>query len=887
MAITGNEIRKSFIQFFESKGHKHVRSASLVPHNDPTILFTNAGMNQFKDFFLGNQTPEFTRAVSSQKVMRAGGKHNDLENVGRTDRHHTFFEMLGNFSFGDYFKKEAIEYAWEYLTGILGLSEDKLAVSVYLEDQDSYDIWHGNIGIPAERIGRLGEKENFWSMGDTGPCGPCSEIHYQLYPLPDGKTVQKSLEDDDGTFLEVWNLVFMQYNRENDGTLSPLPKPSIDTGMGIERIASVVQNQKTNYETDLLSGLVQKVEKNAPAPKGSPEEIKVSGRVIADHIRATVFLIADGVNPSNEGRGYVLRRIIRRAARHGKELGYQPGFFTDLVDDFVPMMQESYPELVEARDYARILLEQEERRFSSTLNQGMKILDELLDELRSSGQKEAHGEDLFKLYDTYGFPVDLADDVLQDHGFTYDRQAFDQAMEEQRQRAKTAQDTKKVDLKVGQAYLNLLENGLGNRFIGYDLLETQTKILAVLKDGEKVEEIRQGDAVEVLLAETPFYAESGGQVGDSGEVVHDEFRIRINDTQTPVPGLNLSRGEVVGTTREKIEIPDDCPVLAKVSLSNRQAIQSNHTATHLLQAALRNVLGDHVKQSGSLVNAEKLRFDFSHYAPLTKEQLRDVESFINQSVRNNEDVAAAEMSFDEAVESGAMAIFGEKYGDHVRVVTAGASSKELCGGCHTSRSGNIGLVKIVSEESIAAGIRRIEALTGINALEYVQENLEILDEVAQKLKVPMSEVGERIDQMGLQSKEKDKQIERLQEEIQKAGAEKAMSQVKKIGSFDALMMQVDQEADLKSQAAILQKNIQSGIVLLGKTTDNEKISVILSVSKNLSKQLNAGQLIKDLAPIVSGKGGGSPVLAQCGGTNPSAWNEMNEELEKRLLATSQ
>ncbi|MCP4753282.1 MAG: alanine--tRNA ligase, partial [Proteobacteria bacterium] len=577
---------------------------------------------------------------------------------------------------------------------------------------------------------------------------------------------------------------------------------------------------------------------------------------------------------------------IRRAARHGKELGYPSGFFADLVDDFVPMMEDSYSEIAEVQDYVKILLEQEERRFSATLNQGMKILDDLLDRLKESGQQEVDGEEIFKLYDTYGFPSDLAGDILQDHGFSYNREAFDRAMEEQRQRAKAAQDGKKIDLKVNEVYLELLNDGLENTFVGYRDLEIKTRVLAVLKDGKRVREIQTGDPVEILLAETPFYAESGGQVGDEGEIEHDEFRVVVHDAQSPAAGLNIARGEVTNTAGEKIELDDSCSVWARVSPLKRLSTQRNHTATHLLQAALRTVLGDHVKQAGSLVNTEKLRFDFSHYAPVTQEQLRDIETLVNRSIRANADVVAEEMSFDDAVKTGAMAIFGEKYGDHVRVVTAGLTSKELCGGCHTSKSGNIGFLKIVSEESIAAGIRRIEAMTGRSALIFIQKNLQTLENVAQRLKVPLSDVGERIEQMEALAKARDKQIEQLQKEIQKVAADKAMSAVKTVGDFKTLSLKVEQNVDLKSQAIMLQKNIGSGVILLGKVAGKDKISVLLCITQDLTKQLRAGDLIKELAPIIAGRGGGSTNMAQCGGTNPSAWEEMVRELEKRLEKAS-
>ncbi|MGK0290233.1 MAG: alanyl-tRNA synthetase, partial [bacterium] len=763
--MTGNEIRSAFIQFFESEGHKHVRSSSLVPHNDPTILFTNAGMNQFKDYFLGNEVPEFTRAVTSQKVVRAGGKHNDLENVGRTDRHHTFFEMLGNFSFGDYFKEDAITYAWKFLTEVLQVPLDKLVISVYNDDQESYDIWHQKMGVPADRIARLGEKENFWSMGDTGPCGPCSEIHFEMNPV-EGKTTQQSLEEDDDRYLEIWNLVFMQFNRDSSGKLDPLPKPSIDTGMGLERIAAVMQNVQSNYDCDLFLPLAKTIGNKVKHQYGSNEETDVSCRVIADHLRASTFLIADGVLPSNEGRGYVLRRIIRRAARHGKQLGYQTRFFSDLVDDFAPMMSGNYPEIEESRDYAKIILGQEETRFSATLSQGVRILDELIENAQN---EKVHGAEIFKLYDTFGFPNDLAQDILEDHNLSYDHSEFSTAMEEQRKRAQEAQNTNKIDLKVSQVYLDLVKEFSANQFTGYKEFQTETKILSILKDGVVATEIKKGDQVEVMLEKTPFYAESGGQVGDTGEITHQDFRIRVTGTNSPVAGLNLSKGEIVDVVTETVAVKLS-QVTATLDSENRHATEYNHTTTHLLQAALRTVLGDHVKQAGSLVNPEKLRFDFSHYAPLTKEQIRDIETLVNKNIRLNQVVTSEEMDFDEAIKTGAMAIFGEKYGDSVRVITAGDSSKEFCGGCHTSNTGNIGLCVVTAETAIQSGVRRLEAVTGSAAVEYMQVNLDRVDRIAKLLKTSPVEIDERVERLEIQAKEKDKKIEELQKEIQQFAA---------------------------------------------------------------------------------------------------------------------
>ena len=881
--MTGNEIRSAFIKFFETKGHKKMRSSSLVPINDPTILFTNAGMNQFKDYFLGNETPECTRVVTAQKVLRAGGKHNDLENVGRTDRHHTFFEMLGNFSFGDYFKQDAIAYAWEFLTETLGLDKDKLAVSVYKDDQESFDIWHNEIGVPEDKIAKLGEKDNFWSMGDTGPCGPCSEIHFQLHPFKNGKTTIQSLEDDDGTYLEVWNLVFMQFNQEKDGARTALPKPSIDTGMGLERIASVVQGHDSNYGCDLFHDLLKKIAYKADYSLGERSEKDVSCRVIADHLRAAVFLIADNVVPGNEGRAYVLRRIIRRAARHGKELGFSPGFFAGLVSDFVPMMEDAYPEIRVNMNFVHIILEQEEQRFNTTLGHGMKILDTIIEETRSSKKTLVQGQKIFELYDTYGFPADLAGDILQDRGLDYDHASFADAMEEQKNRARSAQDTRGIDLKVEAIYMQLLEEGIQNRFIGYADLEKKAAIKAILVNGERVGCLNMGDKVEVVLEETPFYAESGGQVGDKGEIIHDEFRIRIDETKSPVAGLNLSKGEIIFIEDgNQVQLQMGTLVNSRVNEASRKATECNHTATHLLHAALQTVLGEHVKQAGSLVNDSKLRFDFSHYAPLTREQLSDVESLVCTWIQNNAQVTAEEMSFSEAVDTGAMAIFGEKYGERVRVVTAGETSKELCGGCHTSRNGNIGLFKIVFEQGIAAGIRRIEAVTGSVAIDWVQNNMLILNQLSQSLKTTPAELVQRLDQLMDQSKETAKEMARIQKEIKKGEAKQAMSQVRQIGSIPVLILKVDEDTDLKEHVIVLQQQMEQGVILLGKEINNEKIALLLSVSKDLNPGLHAGNIIRDLAPLISGRGGGKPDLAQCGGTNVKGWSEVTKELEKIL-----
>jgi len=876
--MTGNQIRQAFIDFFVSKDHKLVRSASLVPHNDPTIMFTNAGMNQFKDFFLGNQQPDYKQAVTCQKVLRAGGKHNDLENVGRTDRHHTFFEMLGNFSFGGYFKQEAIAYAWEFLTDVMKLDPSQLAVSVFNDDQEAYDIWRDQIGIPVERIAKLGEKENFWSMGDTGPCGPCSEIHYLLHPLKEGQSAQDSLEADDGCYLEIWNLVFMQYNRDNSGTLTPLPNPSIDTGMGLERITSVVQGKSNNFDTDLLSPTVEEIARQAGHSLGQQPAGDVSCRVIADHLRAAVFLISDQVIPSNEGSGYVLRRIIRRAARHGKELGLRPGFFAGLVDFFIPQVQATYPELVESADYIKILLTQEERRFDATLTQGLKILGEMTDQLIKAQQTVATGESIFTLYDTYGFPPDLALDILEDKGLSYDQPGFEVAMKAQRDRAKNAQENREGELQVSGVYVELSQQAASQTFVGYQNLESTGPLLGIIKDGALVKQLGLGETAEFFLGQTPFYAEGGGQVGDLGELVNDQVRIKIESTFSPIPGVNLSVGNVISG---QLDLDENNQITAQVAPDRRKATEANHTATHLLQAAMRSVVGDHVKQAGSLVNEEKLRFDFSHYAPLTGDEIQEIEAVVNRMIRDNGSVDAEEMDFDRAVETGAMAIFGEKYGDNVRVVSAGVDSKELCGGCHTSRTGNIGLFKVISEQAVSSGIRRIEAVTAGKAFDFIQTNQAVLEKLAKRYKVSLEQVEERSDQVFEQAKTKEKELAQLKHKLAGFEAKQALGSIEKIGELSFLNHKTD-ETNLRELAAQFMGAMGSGVLMLSKV-EGEKISVVVMVSKDLHSRFKAGNLIKELAPLIEGRGGGKPDFAQCGGAKPAGLDSFTKALRELLV----
>ncbi|MDH5561128.1 MAG: alanine--tRNA ligase [Deltaproteobacteria bacterium] len=775
-----------------------------------------------------------------------------------------------------------MQYAWEFLTDVLGLAAENLAVSVFRDDVEAYSLWHEMIGIPKNRIAVMDEKDNFWSMGDTGPCGPCSEIHYRISEPKENRSPKESVEADDETYLEIWNLVFMQYNREAGGKLTPLPSPSIDTGMGLERIASIVQNFTTNYQCDLLSPIMEIVARKAGYALNNEREKDVSCRVIADHIRACVFLIADGVTPANDGRGYVLKRIIRRAARHGKELGLSPCFFSELALDFIPMMSQSYPEIKETKSLIRSLLLQEEKRFGSTLNQGMKVLENLIENALKVNKTIVPGAELFKLYDTYGFPDDLARDILNDRGFSYDQEGFDSEMKIQRDRARLAQSGKNTDLKLAEAYLELINKGLKSTYVGYDQTEAQTKLLAMIKDGQTIHKIKSGDIVEILLENTPFYAESGGQCGSQGEISHPDFFIQVIDTQRPAEGLILAKGKVISTSAEAQINLQNPVVLARLDKKKHQRIKNNHTATHLLQGALRTVLGEHVKQSGSLVNHKKLRFDFSHYEPLTRDQLLDVETIVNNAITQNEPVSATEMAYDDAVRMGAIAIFGEKYGDQVRVVQAGPLSTELCGGTHTERCGNIGLLKILSEESVSSGVRRIEAVSGGDALKWTQENIAILENIAKKYKVPLSKIENRLDQVEEQFKEKGRQFEELKKKFQTYEAQKLTQEVEEIKGKKLLIKKVDPDTDLKEQAFLLEKAIRPGIVMLGKENPPDKFSVAVVASSFISGDFNAGNFIKENAQLIGGKGGGKPEFAQCGGGNPDGWDDFVANLRRRV-----
>lgn len=825
-------------------------SSQLIPANDPTLLFTNAGMVQFKDVFLGREERPYVRAVSSQRCVRAGGKHNDLENVGYTARHHTFFEMLGNFSFGDYFKQEAIEFAWEFLTVVLKIPPAKLWVTVYDQDSEAERIWLEVIGVDPHRLTRIGTKDNFWSMGDTGPCGPCTEIFYDHGEhLPGGPP--GTPDEDAGRYVEVWNLVFMQYDRAQDGTMTPLPKPSVDTGMGLERIAAVVQGVHSNYDTDLFRSLVQAAADLA----GLKDTDNSSLRVLADHIRSCSFLIADGVLPSNEGRGYVLRRIIRRAIRHGYKLGIRDIFFYKLVGPLCDVMGEAYPELPVARSRVEQVLRKEEERFAETLEQGMKILESHLS--RASGGT-IPGETVFQLYDTYGFPVDLTADIAREHGVAPDLDGFEKAMAAQRERARSASH-------FAADYSHEVHLDAHCAFTGYDQLEQQAQVVGLFREGVEVAQASVGESATLVLDATSFYAESGGQAGDRGEIHFEGGRFEVLDTQKQGTDLILHQGRVLQGTLKK-----GLKVKAHVDAENRGATALNHSATHLLHAALRCHLGDHVTQKGSQVNAQRLRFDFSHFEPMTREEIETVERTVNNEIRKNNPVKASVMAKDDAMKLGAMALFGEKYGDEVRVLTIGDFSTELCGGTHTARAGDIGVFKIVSEGGVASGVRRIEAVTGAGALDWISQGDRLVAQVSDRMKSSREGVLEKLDQVIERSRALEKELEKLKSKMASASGDDLASSAIDLGSIKVLAARVD-EADakvLRDMVDQLRNKLGSSAVVLGGVSEG-KVVLIAGVSKDRTDQVKAGDLVNSVALQVGGKGGGRPDLAQAGGTDPS------------------
>ena len=852
------EIREAFLRFFEEQGHTRVPSSSLVPNNDPTLLFTNAGMNQFKDCFLGQEKRAYTRATSSQKCVRAGGKNSDLENVGYTARHHTFFEMLGNFSFGDYFKKDAINFAWTFLTGVLKLPKEKLWVTVYASDDEAYDIWTQDVGVPAERMIRIGDNkgapyasDNFWTMGDTGPCGPCTEIFYdhgpEIWGGPPG-----SPEEDGDRYIEIWNNVFMQFNRTADGVLHPLPAPSVDTGMGLERISAVMQHVNSNYDIDLFQSLL----KAAAQAIGCANEGQASLKVVADHIRSCSFLIADGVLPSNEGRGYVLRRIIRRACRHGNKLGATGNFFYKIVAALVAEMGESFPELVREQANIERVLKAEEEQFSKTLEQGLKILEQDLAELKGT---VVPGDVVFKLYDTYGFPMDLTADIARERNLTVDEEGFEREMEAQRVRARSASS-------FGLDYNTLVKVDVPTDFIGYGATHSSAKVIALYKEGQSVTSLNEGDEGVVVLDRTPFYAESGGQVGDCGYLQAGAARFDVRDT-TKTGGAFLHHGVVAAGGLKVGET-----VEAQVDADVRHATSLNHSATHLLHAALRQVLGEHVQQKGSLVDSQRMRFDFSHFEAIKPEQIKALEDIVNAEIRKNTPVETEETDIETAKQKGAMALFGEKYGDSVRVLSMGGDfSVELCGGIHAQRTGDIGLMKITSEGGVASGVRRIEAVTGAAALAYLNAGEEQLKEAASLVKGSRDNLVDKLSAVLERNRQLEKQLEQLQAKAASAAGDDLSSSAVDVKGVNVLAARLDGQ-DGKALLALvdqLKNKLGRAVILLG-SVHEDKVVLVAGVTKDLTGQLKAGDLMKQAAAAVGGKGGGRPDMAQGGGVDAAA-----------------
>jgi len=870
MSVT--EIRQRFLDFFAQNGHAVVPSSALVPANDPTLLFTNSGMVQFKDVFLGREKRAYSRATSSQRSVRAGGKHNDLENVGYTARHHTFFEMLGNFSFGDYFKQDAIRYAWTLLTDVYGLPKERLWVTVYQDDDEAYGIWEKEIGVPVERIVRIGDNkgaryasDNFWQMADTGPCGPCSEIFYDHGPAVWGGP-PGSPEGDGDRYIEIWNLVFMQYDRDEKGVLTPLPKPCVDTGMGLERIAAVLQGVHSNYEIDLFANLVAA----AARETGCKDLSNPSLRVIADHIRACSFLIVDGVIPGNEGRGYVLRRIVRRALRHGHKLGQTQPFFFRLVKDLVDQMGGAYPELAQAATRVADTLRQEEERFGETLEKGMAILSTALADLPKGGMLD--GQTAFMLYDTFGFPLDLTADVCREREVAVDEAGFEQAMDRQRDQARAASKFKSAG---GLEY-----NGVPTAFVGYESLSQSARVTGLYVGGSAVEAAGVGDEVVVVLETTPFYAESGGQVGDAGQLKAEGLLVQIEDTQKISAEVFGHHGRVI---KGPLRIGQN--LVAEVDLVRRARTARHHSVTHIMHKALREVLGAHVQQKGSLVDADKTRFDFAHNQPLTAQEIERIEAMVNEEILRNTPTQAQVMGFDDAVAGGAMALFGEKYGDVVRVLDIG-SSRELCGGTHVARTGDIGIFKIVSESGVASGIRRVEAITGDRALSFMQSLEQQLHQAAGLMKTAPAELGSRLSQLLENSRQLEKELSRLKAKLAASAGDDLASQAVSVGGAKFLATTVEgvASAELRSLLDSLKSKLQSAAIVLA-SVEGEKVSIIAGVTSDLTAKIKAGDLVNHVASRVGGKGGGRPDMAQGGGTQPADLPKAMESLRGHVQAT--
>jgi alanyl-tRNA synthetase len=876
--MRGSEIREKFLKYFEENGHTIVQSSSLIPKDDPTLLFTNSGMVQFKNCFLGLEDRGFSRATSSQKSVRAGGKHNDLENVGFTARHHTFFEMLGNFSFGDYFKKESIQWGWDFLTKIMGLSEEKMWITIYEEDDEAFDIWNKIIGVPAERIVRMGMESNFWMMGETGPCGPCSEIIYDQGPGVGCGRSECSVECNCDRHLEIWNHVFMQFEADREGKFNPLPKKNIDTGMGLERIAAVVQGVQSNYDTDFFTPIIAFVENISGKKYRENEDDDVSIRVIADHSRAVVFLIGDGLLPSNEGRGYVLRRILRRAARHGKLLGFNKPFLHEVIPVVIETMKDAYPDLIEKESYIRKVVVNEEQRFIDTLDTGLKILSEEVTSLKTAGKSVVPGEVVFKLYDTFGFPVDLTADIVKKDRLTLDMEGFEKAMEVQREKARESWKGS-GEKAVSTSYQKLSLQGIKTTFVGYEgVTETRSRITAILKNDEPVATLEEGEKAEIFVEQTPFYGEAGGQVGDTGIIEGDGCLFEVWETQIPVEDLITHIGKV-----RKGRLKTGDKVLLKVDLDSRRATEAHHSGTHVLNAALRSVLGDHVKQSGSLVNPERLRFDFTHFSKIEDDELERIEKIANDIIRKNIPVETTLLPREEALKTGAQAVFDEKYGEEVRVIKMGDVSMELCGGTHATRTGDIGLLKVTHESAIAAGVRRIEAVAGREAMKYIRDIEGELKKTSGLLKANPLELSERVEKLLKHQKDMEKEIETLKSKLAAKDIAKLAGRVKEINGVRVLTAEVT-AGDAKTMREIgdrLRDKIQSGIILLGSKA-GDKAMLLCLVTKDLTNRYHAGNIIKEIAPIVGGSGGGRPDMAQAGGPKPENLKQALSKLKEIL-----
>jgi len=874
--MKSQEIRETFIDFFAAKDHKIIKSSSLLPQDDPTILFTNAGMNQFKNIFLGLETRSYNRAASIQKCLRVSGKHNDLEQVGQTNKHHTFFEMLGNFSFGDYFKKEAIEYAWELVTGIYKIGEDRLYITVYTEDEEAFKIWNEGIGIPESRIFCFGKEHNYWAMGETGPCGPCSEIHYDLGPAVQEGEPYALIKEGRDRFLELWNLVFMQYDQDEKGHKQPLPTPSIDTGMGLERLVACLQGKQTSFDTDLFKPLIQAICHHSQREFPADQEGDVAVRIIADHARAVSFLIGDGIMPANDGRGYVLRRLIRRAYRHGNRIGLEEPFLYRLVGVVTDIMKDAYPELLSSVNYISNVCLFEEKRFASTLASGLRPFQQFVSEARQHGKPALPGMKLFKLYDTFGFPLDLSRDLAAEEQMGVDENGFYQELEKQRQRARLA--WKGDEFQAGKKAYEQLKD-LRLEFVGHDENRVaEAKVLALMKKGRRLSGLKKGDKGEVILDKTPFYAEAGGQVGDSGILKNPHFSAVVNNTLCPIPGLIVHQVEVVSG---KLEVEDT--VEAAIDLPLRRAISYNHTATHLLHTSLRQILGDHVKQAGSLVSPSRLRFDFTHFSALSSQELRQIESLINQKIREDLKVQTKITTLEQGIKDGAIAIFEEKYGEKVRMVMVGDFSRELCGGVHVHSTGQIGLFKIVSESSVAAGMRRIEALTGGEALKYVQESEALLIDIQHSLSTSRKDLIPQVEKLQESLREKEKEVKTLRQKMTSLKYKKEEEHIQTVKGISVLVKKVEglTQAELRGLADSLKQKLGSGIVILGMPA-GEKVHLVASVTKNLTERVRADTFIKTVAPLIGGGGGGRSDFAQAGGTKPDRLDELLKKSPSEL-----